>query len=171
MKVIVIGLDSWVDMDDEVRRYEDDLKVIYLGDLMYGANNYDRANGNKEGLMRKIINLCWGHWMWDARGACKCKWPVDIVVWSTEENQGLGSSVLVALMAECDSHGCSSWGKTNRVRKQNSQEATLENSNIKGVDVQQQQQQKKTAKEANEKQEKKSVLGVKKKKVRRSMKQ
>lgn len=71
MKVIVIGLDSWVDMDEEVRRCKDDLKIIYLGDLMYGAYNYNRAHRDKEGLMRKIINLCWGH--------TECEMPVGLV--------------------------------------------------------------------------------------------
>lgn len=53
--------------------------------------------------------------------------------------------------------------------KQNSWEATLENSNVKGVD----EQQQKTAKEANKKQEKKKNVcwELRKKEVQGSMKQ
>ena len=58
-------------MDDEVRRCKDDLKVIYLGNLMDGAHSYDRDHKNKEGLMRKIINLC--------RGCTEYEMPVGFV--------------------------------------------------------------------------------------------
>lgn len=77
-------------MDDEVRRCKDDLKVIYLGDLMDGAHNHDSDHRDKEGLMRKTINLCWGCTECEMPMGFLSVYDVDIAVQSTMENQGLG---------------------------------------------------------------------------------